>query len=224
MKKYPAKQFTTLLAASLFIIIFVYFITNEHKQNQKNTTPVQNVSIPDNFKITLSTATIDTRKQDININDILKSEPAAINLFIVQFDGPILEQWKSNVSKYGYIIGYVPNNGLIVRTQTKNINVIKNIQHIQWLGYFQPNYKYYKNLLNSKDPEQKIVLTILTTPQGNIKEIITGIEKVGGKTTGNYIKNGGNLEIEIANGKIPDIAEIKDVTWIEAYIEPQLLN
>jgi hypothetical protein len=226
MKKYPTKQSTILLAASLLIIIFVFFFTNGHKQNQKNTTSFQEISIPDNYKIMLSTITIDTRKPDVYIKNIIKSEPSEINLFIVQFDGPILEIWRKELTKYGDIIGYNPNNGFIIRMQKKNVNIITNIQHVQWVGYFHPDYKYYKSLLNSGNPEQKVELTILTTPQADSGKIISGIENLGGTIIGKYTTNkfGGNLRIKISNGNIPETANIKDVIWIEVYTEPQLSN
>jgi len=61
---------------------------------------------------------------------------------IVQFDGPIVEAWIMNLRAAGAeLLGYLPNNSFIIRTDGGSMQGILSVPHVRWCGDYHPAYK-----------------------------------------------------------------------------------
>ncbi|MFN8004310.1 MAG: S8 family serine peptidase [Acidobacteriota bacterium] len=72
-------------------------------------------------------------------------------LFIVQFAGPIQDNWLEALKETGAdIISYVPNNAYIVRANQRASAQLLQLKdqnsHVQWLGDYEPAYKLTPSL------------------------------------------------------------------------------
>jgi subtilase family serine protease/subtilisin family serine protease len=62
--------------------------------------------------------------------------------YIVQFDGPIEDSWKSAiVAAGGDILAYIPELALKVRMNPGEANQVSRLPHVVWVGVFQPAFK-----------------------------------------------------------------------------------
>lgn len=62
--------------------------------------------------------------------------------YIVQFDGPIEDNWKSSiVAAGGEILEYIPELALKVRMNPGEANQVSRLPHVVWVGVFQPAFK-----------------------------------------------------------------------------------
>lgn len=67
--------------------------------------------------------------------------------FLVQFEGPILESWKADVSKAGVeLLDYIPDFAFKVRMTPAQAVQIEKLNPVVWVGLFHPAYKLDANL------------------------------------------------------------------------------
>ena len=67
--------------------------------------------------------------------------------YIVQFDGPIEDPWKSSIEATGAeILDYIPEFALKVRASPADANQIARTPRVLWVGAFHPAYKLPTNI------------------------------------------------------------------------------
>ena len=66
-------------------------------------------------------------------------EPAE---YLVQFQGPVLEEWKAAVSEAGAtLLEYLPDFAFRVRMQPQDAAGVRRLSFVAWVGPFHPDYK-----------------------------------------------------------------------------------
>jgi PGF-pre-PGF domain-containing protein len=157
--------------------------------------------------------------------------------YIVQFTGCIREEWKQAVSDTGAVIfDYVPNNAFVVRMDPSVKSRVGSLDEVQWIGIYQPSYRISPALssaisnaadvsavtqegsIGGEAAYEDIIILLFDV---NDNELLSGIENHGGEIVDNA---GDIIRVRIDGNKIPDIAIINDVSWIEKYIQPVILN
>ena len=158
--------------------------------------------------------------------------------YIVQFSGYIREEWKQAVSDTGAVIfDYVPNNAFVVRMDPVEKSRVESLDEVQWIGIFQPSYRISPALssaiFNAADgsvvtQEEGVEgdavyedIIILLFDANDNECVLSGIEKLGGEIVDNA---GDIMRVRIDGSKIPDIAIMNGVSWIEKYVQPVILN
>ncbi len=151
------------------------------------------------------------------------------NYYIVQFTGPVRDEWKNNVTSTGATIcNYVPNNAFIVRMNENAKDHVLPLDFVRWVGEYRPEYKYGSELTGTQDgqvtgngPDTDNIYHVLLFPTKNKIKIIESIEATGGK----ILSGSGNvLRVHITAESIPEIATISGVSWIEEYVPPTVNN
>lgn len=79
-------------------------------------------------------------------------------LFIVQFIGPIQDEWLKELDRTGAeVISYVPNNAYIVRASRNaamGLITMKDQQSfVQWVGDYEPAFRVAPSLLQTRDQD-----------------------------------------------------------------------
>ncbi|MFQ6062774.1 MAG: S8 family serine peptidase, partial [Methanosarcinales archaeon] len=193
--------------------------------------------------IKLRNVEFDTRKAEPPIPSRLSTSMAAAegeNYYIVQFIGPIKDEWKKKVQELGgKLFDYVPNYGFIVKMDPSTKQNVDDLKFVEWVGVYQPAYKISSRLIGKKKKiphaefESLSVDTSIseTRPEGNINVLIhdpedlqkisADIEGMGGVIVGKA-KNKIRLAIDLS--VIEEIAKIPGVKWIEEYVMPELHN
>jgi subtilisin family serine protease len=158
--------------------------------------------------------------------------------YIVQFSGYIREEWKQAVSDTGAVIfDYVPNNAFVVRMDPAEKSRVESLDEVQWIGFYHPSYRISPALSSaisnaagvsavaqegSGVEEAAIVdIIILLFDAHDNERVLSGIENLGGEIVDNA---GDTIRVRIDGSKIPDIAIMNGVSWIEKYVQPVILN
>jgi PGF-pre-PGF domain-containing protein len=158
--------------------------------------------------------------------------------YIVQFSGYIREEWKQAVSDTGAVIfDYVPNNAFVVRMDPAEKSLVESLDEVQWIGFYRPSYRISPALSSaisnaasvsamtqegSGVEEAAIVdIIILLFDAHDNERVVSGIKKLGGEIVDNA---GDIIRVRIDGSKIPDIAIMNGVSWIEKYVQPVILN
>ena len=148
------------------------------------------------------------------------SGAAGPGYYILQFDGPVREEWKEACRQAGVeFLDYIPDFAFIVRMDASKKKQAGALPNVRWLGDYEPAYRLQKNISapqktakKGETPEFIIVLF----PGSDVDSVIAGIEKEGGKIltrTDSSWKT--KLRVEISPERIDSVAALSGIKWVE---------
>lgn len=145
--------------------------------------------------------------------------------YIVQFSGPIYGPEKDWLEAQGAKIHfYIPNYGFVIslKNQAQKNAILAN-PAVNWLGIYQPAYKISR-LFDAVDGEH--VVTILLF---NDADMTVALEKIKAVSLARDIitsDNGINKMVwcTVNKADLNKLANIKEIYWIEPYIQPHAYN
>ena len=180
--------------------------------------------------IHLRTGTFDTSQKAPGVSGGLKlmglsREDQAY--YIVQFRGPIKEQWKVKVKDAGgTFFDYLPNNAFIVKMDGNILDTVEGFREIKWISLYRPDYKVEPRLTaKAKTIEETITVTVQTFEAEEIDEVRDTLKELRGEIVASSgTKWGGTIRVQIAPALISQIINLPSVKWVEEYIPPKLLN
>ncbi|MDG6244516.1 MAG: S8 family serine peptidase [Methanolobus sp.] len=150
--------------------------------------------------------------------------------YIVQFTGPVHNEWKQNVtSKGASIYNYVPNNAFVFRMSEDVKDQVQALGSVKWVGEYSPSYKYDPALTDSGNIRISGSQTENTSRTYNVllfsasyNEMVEhGIKAIGA----NVLSGSGNiLKIQSTPEKLHQIASMNEVRWIEEYSQISINN
>ena len=92
-------------------------------------------------------------------SSLMINEKAGENYYLVQFDGPIMPEWKEELQKIGAkIYQYVPHFAFVVRMNSDMKAKAKGLKHVRWIGLYQPAYKIHPDVYKKSNDEPVNVL------------------------------------------------------------------
>ncbi|HLF05662.1 MAG TPA: S8 family serine peptidase, partial [Thermoplasmata archaeon] len=95
-------------------------------------------SYPDYGSVFFSTGPRDPVADPLDIDAARPGSPA---FYIVQFRGPIKEEWKSRLSAFGSIAVYVPHDSFVVVLSPGEVAQVSSLPEVRWVGHFDASYK-----------------------------------------------------------------------------------
>ncbi len=148
-----------------------------------------------------------------------------IGYYIVQFSEPIYGKEKNYLESIGAKIHfYVPNYGFVISLNSKTQkDLILSNPEIVWFGSYQPAYKI-SSLFNQTGDEHKV--TMLLFPDADIQEVLDKIIEITAQRNFIISDNGINKIIQgvVNKNYLHTLAKIKEIYWIEPYVEPRFCN
>jgi len=190
----------------------------------------------DLFTIDLKATTFDTRDGEPSIPaslDIQSYPSETKGSYLVQFIGPVKDEWKWQIESLGAeILRYVPNDAYLVRMTPEVKASIEALRTVVWTGIYQPVYKIDPALYSSHG---LTYVEIVTLPGASLNPVLAFINQQGyGKATFGWDDAGvvsyyqaesfGDIRARIDVSLIPTIAKMSNVEFIEPYSEPTVDN
>ena len=179
------------------------------------------VEVPRSIKLKdLEAYNLNDSKISIPKNLYIDSYPSETEgYYIVQFNGPIYEEHKTQVIDLGgKFFGYIPKNAFIVKMNESTKNEVQKLHIIQWVGIYQPAYKVSPILL---DKTGNVTLTVLVFGGETITNISHKIESLDGTIS---VSSDNKLRVLIKASTIPEIANMYEVMYIEEYAMPEITS
>jgi len=185
------------------------------------------IKMPNGIKLQ-SFQRYDAEAEDSNYNLItiprdlcIDSYPSSISgYYIVQYDGSITEEKKKQVQDLDVkSYGYVPDNLYIYKMNGLRKNKLESFSFIKWISIYQPAFKVSpsisKEMISHGD---NLTINILFFDiDGDV--ISLQIQNLGGSVIST---SEDKMMVQINSSKIPEIAKINDVVWIERWIMPTI--
>lgn len=111
------------------------------------------IGVSSALEISMDRAKFDPLKGTPEIPQELKALPDN-EIFLLQCTGPIEREWRNTLSQKGVkIYGYIPHYAFIVRISPSNIEDIKSLDFVRWIGPYHPYYKISTEFENLKKVE-----------------------------------------------------------------------
>jgi uncharacterized repeat protein (TIGR01451 family) len=147
--------------------------------------------------------------------------------YLVQFGGPIREEWKATVREAGgKLFGFVPHHAFIVAMNGAIAEEVAALPTVKWVGLYRPAYKIAPRLAaKAQVSSEPLVATIMTFEPSAVEEVVAAIEEWGGQAL-NWQAGSrwGLVRAEIEPATVTKIARLVEVHWIEPFVPPELTN
>jgi hypothetical protein len=156
--------------------------------------------------------------------------PAAAATHLVQFRGPVQDEWKAAVEKIGgRLYGYLPDFAFIARLDAAAAQQVSRLSFVRWVGLYHPGYRLAPDLMSprvtAEGAEAATELTMITLPDADLATIERQVESLGGVVRGRASNQvAGYMRVALSANRASDLAQLDNVLWVESYVEPQLTN
>lgn len=181
--------------------------------------------------IYLSDETIDpvkgsTKEHFLKSRSLVRGESG---LYLVQFTGPITEEFKSAVVKKGVELGdYIPEYSFLAKMSTETAEQIQKLSFVKYVARFNPYYKISKefkdkngSLLSEKNGQKKVRVRIKSFNGKAMNRVAEKISSFGF----NMFKCGANfVESQINLTHLVELALDDDITYIDLVPEFSFSN
>ncbi len=180
---------------------------------------------------------IHTLSGNANLPSRLTSPDVAGNsLHLVQFVGPIKDEWLKAVEASGArLVQYVANNAYIVwadnETRSQLASLARHGDFVQYSGKFEPAYKLGASIENrilasNQDPKEVVPVVVqIYNHAGNTasqKAIVALAQEV--ESNWDAVLAFQNINLKVAAADLLTIAQMPDVVWVGENFPPRLLD
>ncbi len=195
------------------------------------------VAANDDNQILLKSSCLDTdivSTQKENFRDEPKTIPmsglieCSDKYYIVQFEGPIIQEWKDEIQTIGVeFFDYIPNNAFVLRMNETERRLVDSLEFIRWTGEYLPEYKCTSDIVTipdkniTSDSENIIDLVVFVFDPDEISRIELDILAIDGLV---FERSDTILGIRIETKNIEKLSFIDGISWIEQYEDPFLSN
>nr|WP_321497866.1 PGF-pre-PGF domain-containing protein [uncultured Methanolobus sp.] len=175
--------------------------------------------------------TTDTGEDQYGFLSVSSFSEDAFDYYIIQFSGPVREQWKQDIGLTGAeLYTYVPNNAFIARMNASSLTQVQSLDFVKWVGEYRPSYKYDLEIVTNSDTgpgfasvgteETQTYHISLFSADEYVKVIesleLSGVEVLGG--------SGKIIRVQASGDQIDAISSITGISWIEEYVRPTFDN
>lgn len=182
--------------------------------------------------IRLQAFTFDPRQGEPHLPPALQmtSSPSGVDTYVLQFRGPVLEEWKAAAEQAGArLYGYLPDYAFIARMDTATAQRVSQLDFVRWVGLYHPAYRLSVDLISPRlatdagDAVQE--LSVVALPDADLDALQQQIITLGGNVRSQASNRvAGYLRVALPAGRAVDLARLDGVLWVERYFEPQLTN
>ena len=138
--------------------------------------------------------------------------PGERGTYIVQFQGPIEQNWKDAIEKENAeVLEYIPDFAFKVRMSPGEAKQVEQVAGVIWVGVFQPAFKIDPQA--AKDETQRIY-TVLLEKGGDRGKTVAALKQAGLQVVE---QSPNQLQIVADAAQVAAVAHSVDVAWIETY-------
>ena len=148
---------------------------------------------------------------------ILKYEENEIGYYILQFKGPVLQQWKNEVMQAGVsFFDYIPRFAFLIRMSSQSLKTVREMDTVRWVGVYQPAYRIAPDLIATlPENDSRPIDIIMTVFKGeDISALSMKVGQLGGEIMQiSDLKE--KLSLKMPLNKIPSLSRLTGIKYIE---------
>lgn len=136
---------------------------------------------------------------------------------LVQFEGPILPEWREALEATGAVIlDYVPDFAYRIQRHNAPLETLRALPGVIWMGAYEPGYRLSPEL--QAMGRQVVRVDLDGPPPEDISERLAAL---GASLVG---QSGNVLAVEIDTAQLPSLAAFADVAWVSPLSLPTPFN
>ncbi|MCL5996832.1 MAG: S8 family serine peptidase [Chloroflexi bacterium] len=130
--------------------------------------------------------------------------------YLVQFNGPVLPEWKQAVLDAGGLLGnYIPDNAFLVRLTDAAKSRLQTLPFVRWIGVYHPAYKLAAAEKSSGSRSYRVVLA----PWANQATVVPAMNALS-----DHVRAfGQGFSVVLDDSQLEQVARLADVVWVEPY-------
>jgi hypothetical protein len=140
-----------------------------------------------------------------------------IGYYIVQFKGPVLQEWKDDVVAAGALFfDYIPRFAFLVKMSYNTYNKVQTMGPVRWVGIYQPGYRISPELLAGISAYENHHVEVLVSifAEENVSDLVAEIRHLEGKIL-SLSETNEKLTLEIPHNKLVDLSRLNGIKYIE---------
>lgn len=144
--------------------------------------------------------------------------------YILQFKGPVLQQWKNELSATGAVIfDYIPQFAFLVKMDQQAVASAEAMDSVRWIGIYQPGYRIAPDLMSMLEEKenQSIDLLVSIFKGEDISMLRSSLKRLGAENI-QVALGDEKIKLVISSNRIDDIACLSGVRYIEKIPEFKL--
>ncbi len=155
----------------------------------------------------------------------LRGATSAGTPWLVQFAGPVREEWKAALEQAGArLYDYFPEYAFLVRMDAATAERVRRLEFVRWAGLYHPAYRLHESFRGTTSGEAERV-TLQVYPDADLEATRAALEALGGTVEAAWANEwSGYLQATLPAAAIREVARLDQVVWMEPYMEPQLFN
>ncbi len=157
----------------------------------------------------------------------LRVSPDGGSMALVQFNGPVLAEWKDTVQAGGVrLYDYIPEHAFIAHLDAQSADWLRSLPFVRWVGDYYPAYRM-PAALSQADPADRTPLEvdILALPDADLAALGAQVEALGGSVQSQSASEFSSyLRLSIPAGQAGSLAALDEVVWVQPRAEMGLFN
>ena len=183
------------------------------------------VNVKNLNKISFNYGTIDIHK-GIYIPDNWKIDKytGGYGYYIVKFIGPIKTTWLTELQGHMKFYDYIPYYAYLVKMKNTDVNNIKSLPYVSWVGLYQPAYKLENKDMMNKTGMKMFIVTVYDHKK--VYDVADRISNMGAKfvKVPNLAKNTVEIRVFMDYSLLRNVAKIPEVKYIQEMPKFKLYN
>jgi subtilisin family serine protease len=150
-----------------------------------------------------------------------------VDLYLVQFRGPIRTAWKDGVAAAGAeLFDYIPDYAFVARMTTQQAEKVTTLPYVRWVGAYQPAYRLHPSLARPERwPATETIDVRVAALPGSADAARSQVQAAGGSVlSADESMLGATLRVLATPGALRELAQSPTVTWIEPAPRRRLFN
>jgi len=132
--------------------------------------------------------------------------------YIVQFGGPIEQEWKDEVTATGAdILHYIPDFAFKMKMKPAQARQVEQLESVAWVGFYHPAYKLSPKLKRNGTQ----IYTVRIERNADVGLARAAIAKSGARVLA-HKKN--ILKVAADSAQLEAVAQVLDVAWVENFM------
>ncbi|MCL6450567.1 MAG: S8 family serine peptidase [Acetobacteraceae bacterium] len=170
---------------------------------------IENIS-----RICLESGEFDTSDGEPPLPPHLTNPDGIDGWYLVQFKGPIKDEWRAQLEATGEVVGYCPNFALLAYLDAAGRAAVAAWPFVHWVGPYHPGYRLAPGLKDG-------TLFMTFFPGRGGPETLAKLEAMGLKVLS---ADGDEAIVEGTVASIEQAVTLDEVSFVEQYGAPELLN
>jgi len=138
-------------------------------------------------------------------------------LYLIQLDASMTEAMRSDIADSGAVLyDYVPNDAYLMEADQAAIDALATSPGVRWAGRYYPIYRIERSINPAIEPYTITTRNVTVFVAGDSQDTVSAVRDMSlGVIHEGRFKDYRYLDISVESNDIPNIAELRDVCWIE---------